>query len=160
MRKQNADKVGVKAPQIGQRFFMDFGFMQASLVDYTKSNKLTDRVVDSYDGFSAYLAIVDETSRHIWVFLRKSKEPPVDLTSTFFLLHRLDSGGVVRCDQGGELARSDAFRMILLEKHHYVVEPTGADSPSQNRGVEKWNDTLLVTVRALLYGAALQPKYW
>ncbi len=41
-----------------------------------------------------------------------------------------------------------------------MVEPTGADSPSQNGGAEKWNDTLAVTVRALLYGAALPAKYW
>ena len=95
MRKQNAGKVGVKAPEIGQRFFMDFDFMRASSVDYTKPNKDTDRVVDSYDGYSAYLAVVDETSRHIWVFMRKSKEPPVDLISTFLLLHGIDAGGVV-----------------------------------------------------------------
>lgn len=70
------------------------------------------------------------------------------------------SGGVIRCDQGGELARSAAFRTAMMEKHFYVVEPTGADSPSQNGGAEKWNDTLAVTTRALLYGAALPAKYW
>jgi hypothetical protein len=48
----------------------------------------------------------------------------------------------------------------MLEKHLYMVEPTGADSPSQNGGTEKWNDTLAVTTRALLYRAALQPKFW
>lgn len=47
-----------------------------------------------------------------------------------------------------------------MEKHLYVVEPTRADSPSQNGGAEKWNDTLAVTTRALLYGAALPAKYW
>ena len=47
-----------------------------------------------------------------------------------------------------------------MEKHLYMVEPTGADSPSQNGGAEKWNDTLAVTTRALLYGASLPVKYW
>lgn len=47
-----------------------------------------------------------------------------------------------------------------MEKHSYVIEPTGADSPSQNIGAEKWNDTLAVTARALLYGSALPAKYW
>ena len=42
----------------------------------------------------------------------------------------------------------------------YKVEPTGADSPSQNGQAEKWNDVFAVTTRALLYGAALEPKYW
>jgi hypothetical protein len=40
------------------------------------------------------------------------------------------------------------------------VEPTGADSPSQNGQAEKWNDTFAVTTQALLYGASLAPKYW
>jgi hypothetical protein len=40
------------------------------------------------------------------------------------------------------------------------VEPTGADSPSQNGGVEIFNGTLAVRVRTLLYGSGLLPKFW
>ena len=69
-------------------------------------------------------------------------------------------GGTIRCDQGGELSRSDAFRTLVLASHGYVVEPTGADSPSQNGGVERWNGSLATTVRALLYGAGLPAQYW
>ena len=49
---------------------------------------------------------------------------------------------------------------MALTEFGYKVEPTGADSPSQNGQVEKWNDIFAVTTRALLYGAALEPKYW
>ena len=56
---------------------MDFGFMRASTDDYRRPNKNTDRVVQSYDGFSAYLLIVDGASRQVWVFLTKSKTPPL-----------------------------------------------------------------------------------
>jgi hypothetical protein len=42
----------------------------------------------------------------------------------------------------------------------YKVEPTGANSPSQNGQAEKWNDIFATTTHALLYGAALAPKYW
>ena len=62
----------------------------------------------------------------------------------------LVNGGVIRCDQGGELARSKAFVATMLNVHNYVVEPTGADSPSQNGGIERWNDFFPVTVRARL----------
>ena len=48
----------------------------------------------------------------------------------------------------------------MLRDHKYKVEPTGANSASQNEEVECWNDTLAVTVCALLYGAALEAKYW
>ncbi len=56
--------------------------------------------------------------------------------SHFFQIYNRSSGGVIRCDQGGELARSSSFRTTMLENHSYVVEPTGADSPSQNGGAE------------------------
>jgi hypothetical protein len=42
----------------------------------------------------------------------------------------------------------------------YNVEPTGADSPDQNKGAEKWNDTLAVTIHVLLYGSGLLAEYW
>jgi hypothetical protein len=42
----------------------------------------------------------------------------------------------------------------------YKVEPTGADSPSQNGQVEHYNDTVATIVRTLLYGANLPAKYW
>jgi hypothetical protein len=65
--------------EVGRRFYMDFGFMRASSSDYTTPNKTLDRVIDSWDGYSSYLLIVDEASRYIWVFLTKSKEPPLDI---------------------------------------------------------------------------------
>ncbi len=47
-------------------------------------------------------------------------------------------------DQGGKLARLFAFSDMLLRKHNYVVEPTGADSPSQNEAVKIYNAKLVV----------------
>ena len=48
----------------------------------------------------------------------------------------------------------------MLGEFQYVVKPTGADSPSQNGGVEIHNNTLAVKVRILLYGAGLPAKFW
>ena len=42
---------------------MDFGFMRASTEDYRHPNKTTNWVGQSYDGYSAYLLIVDGASR-------------------------------------------------------------------------------------------------
>lgn len=159
IRKRAAGTTSNPARHPGQRFGMDFGFIRASRDDYSNSPS-TSRVVESYDGYVAYLIIVDENSKYVWIFLRKSKEPPTDLVSHFLQMYGRKSGGVIRCDQGGELARSHLFRTTMMEKHLYVVEPTGADSPSQNGGSEKWNDTLAVTTRALLYGASLPAQYW
>ncbi len=68
--------------------------------------------------------------------------------------------GLVWTDQGGELAGCGTFRDLMLAKFGYVVEPTGADSPSQNGGVEIYNNTLAVKVRTLLYGSGLPAKFW
>jgi hypothetical protein len=137
---------------------MDFGFIQASTSDYTlatSANSTTDRVVEPYDGFVAYLIIVDECSKFIWRFLCKSKETPINLVSHFLQMYGRTSGGVIRCYQGGKLARSHAFRSTMLKKHLYIVKPTGADSPSQNGGTKNgmihWQLQLMHYYMVLLF---------
>ena len=150
----------------GQRYYMDFGFIRASADDYSRPNKEKDRVVQSFDGYNSYLIIVDEVSRYLWVFLTKSKEPPIGEVTTFLAQFGNADGGIIRTDQGGELARSEEFRKAVLtrqfdvEEKPYIVESTGADSPSQNGAVEIWNQHLANTVRILLYSAALPAQYW
>ena len=93
---------------------MDFGFLRASTNNYTQPNKDTDRVVLSYDGHCAYLLIVDSASRRVGAFLTKSKEPPIAILRAFMLKYGTGNG-IVRTDQGGKLARSDAFRATMLK---------------------------------------------
>jgi len=68
--------------------------------------------------------------------------------------------GIIHTDQGGKLARSNAFHGTMLKDFSYVVECTGADSPSQNGGTEIYNNTLAVKVRTLLYGSGIPAKFW
>jgi hypothetical protein len=72
-----------KAPAPKMRFFMDFGFMCSSHSDYRSPQLGLDRVVECFKGYSAYLIIVDKALRYVWVFLRKSKEPLIDLALVF-----------------------------------------------------------------------------
>jgi hypothetical protein len=76
---------------------MDFGFMCASSSDLGPgtADRSQNRVIFSYDGFSSYLLIVNEASRYIWVFLTKSKEPPLDIVSAFLRQHGHPGGGCV-----------------------------------------------------------------
>jgi hypothetical protein len=55
---------------------MDFGFLRASSDNYKQPNNALDRAITSYDGYCAYLLIVDSASRRVWAFLTASKEPP------------------------------------------------------------------------------------
>ena len=75
---------------------MDFGFLRSSQFDYSRPDKKNDRVIQSFDGFTSYLAIVDEQSRYTWTFLCKNKEPPIHILNAFLDRFGLPTGGVLR----------------------------------------------------------------
>ena len=160
IRKQAAQRLAVRTQERCRRFYMDFGFMHASTLDYARQDKSKDCVVSSYDGFTSYLLVVDEASRFVWVFLTATKSPPIDIIKEFLIQHGHEDGGCIWTDQGGELARSSAIQDMLLRDFHYTLEPTGADSPSQNGAVEIYNDKFAVRTRTLLYGSGLPAKFW
>jgi hypothetical protein len=116
IKKQPAQRSAVRTLECKRRFYMDFSFMRSSMSDYTRPNRSTDRVISSYDGYTSYLLIIDEVSRCAWVFLTKSKDPPIDIVRAFLQLHGHSDGGCVRTDQGGKLASSVAFRDLLLRE--------------------------------------------
>ncbi len=66
----------------------------------------------------------------------------------------------MRTDQGAELARSSSFHDTMLCTFNYIVEPTGADSPLQNRAIEFYKGHLVLKVWTLLYMSGLPPKFW
>jgi hypothetical protein len=61
---------------------------------------------------------------------------------------------------GRQIVGSDVFRDSMLKDYKYVVELTGANSPSQNGIAEVYNGTLAVKVRTLLYSSGLPAKFW
>jgi hypothetical protein len=136
---------------------MDFGFIRASSDDYQRPNLRSDRVVDSYDGYSSYLLIVDNKSLMTWIFPTRSKSPPLEIIRLFLRTFGRDQnvGGFIRCDQGGKLARSHTLVDMALTEFGYKVEPTSADSPSQNGKAEKWNNTF-----QLLLGPYSTALHW
>ena len=112
----------------------------------------------SYNGYSSYLLIINGASRRIWVFLTGTKELPIAILCAFMTKFSVGTG-LVRTDQGGELAKSTEF-CNLIETFNYVVEPTGADSPSQNGVAKIMNVKLAVKTRTLLYGSGLPATFW
>jgi hypothetical protein len=160
VQRQKALKSAERTVDTRQRLYMDFGFMRASSPEYRGQTKLRERVISSWDGYSSYLLIVDEASRYTWVFLTKSKDPPIDIVEIFLGRFGREDGGVLLMDQGGELARSFNFGDTILRNHRYMLEPTGADSPSQNGAAEIYNAKLAVRARTLLFGLGLPAKFW
>jgi hypothetical protein len=159
-RKQATQHLAIWTTERKCIFYMDFGFMQTSASDFSWANRSKDCVIFSYNGFSSYLLTVDEASCYIWVFLTHSKEPPLDIISEFLRQHGQKDGGCIQTDQEGELTRSHKFQDMVLRDHHYTLEPTRSNSPSQNSAVEINNDKFGIKMRTLLYGSGLPVQYW
>ncbi len=104
IHKQAALWSSIRTTEARRCFYMDFGYMRASTSNYTQPNKATDRVVYSWDRYSSYLLMVNEATRYIWVFLTKSKDPPLDIVDAFLKRFAHDHGSSIRTDQGSKLA--------------------------------------------------------
>ena len=132
--------------------------MRTSTWDYCHPDVKCNRVMESHNGYTSHLLIVDDKSSKTCFFLTCTNEPPLKITCLLLQTFECNKscGGFIRCDQGGKLASLHAFvNMALAEVNYNTVEPTGANSHSQNGQAKKWNDTF-----ALLYGAGLAAKYW
>jgi hypothetical protein len=94
------------------------------------------------------------------VFLRASKDPPLDIVRKFLHRHGHEEGGSIRTDQGGKLVCLLDFQDLVLWKFHYTLELTGTDSPSQNGAIENYNDKFAMHTQTLLFGSSLPADYW
>jgi hypothetical protein len=172
MAKQSRGKTdSQEASAIGERFHMDYGFFRGpkhlqrqikrKYGDMSIASLKHKPIIESREGYVAYLLIVDGHSRRAWVYPTKTKEPPINTVNLFLQRFGLRDGTqrYVRTDQGGELAKSAAFRDIVA-KHGYVVESTAPDASSQNGRGERPHRTLGNMVRCMLYGASLGAEFW
>ena len=144
--------------QPGQMFHMDFGFMRGS----SFSDKDDEgRIITSLDGMNSYLIIVDRKTRRTWVFLTRSKVPPIKIITEFLAQNgsRTATRRIIRSDQGGELYKSTIFQETIRDSK-FLLEPTGAGAPQQNGLAERPNQTLGNMTRCLLNTANLPPEYW
>ena len=66
------NKDSQRADKPGGHFHVDYGFVRGK----TAFKKEDGPLLTSKDGYNCYLLIVDEYSRHMWVFLFANKSPP------------------------------------------------------------------------------------
>ena len=142
----------------GQHFGIDFGFMKGS--GYCKKDE-EGRTITSIDGYRSYFLVIDRKTRYTWIFLTKTKQPPVKIFEHFLKEHGHPTAHhrTIRCDKGGELWGSQAFREVLMNAG-YIMEPTAPQAPFQNGKAERPNRTFGKMVNSLLYNAGLGPEYW
>ena len=141
----------------GQHLHMDYGFVRGS--DWHKKDN-DGKLVTSVDKYRSYLLVIDRCTRYIWIYLTKSKSPPLDFLSK--LLCKFANPNListVTTDQGGELAKSFDFASTI-DKCGYILTPTGAYASAQNGLAEKPNKDLAQIMRNLLYSAGLGSEFW
>mmetsp|Transcript_10383 Transcript_10383/g.14952 ORF Transcript_10383/g.14952 Transcript_10383/m.14952 type:complete len:1434 (-) Transcript_10383:2326-6627(-) len=107
------------------------------------------------------LLIMDRKTRYLWIFLTKTKKPPLDILNKFLKEHGHPTAHnrTIRSDKGGELWGSQEFRKTICD-HGYILDPTAPGAPFQNGKAERPNRTFGKMVRSLLYSAGLGPEYW
>jgi hypothetical protein len=71
----------------GTMFHMDLGFFRGPSnlpeVVHDGAAPANPTLVKSIEGDTSYLSIVDAATRYLWVFLLKSKHPPIELLDKF-----------------------------------------------------------------------------
>jgi hypothetical protein len=155
----------------GERFHMDYGFFWGPSDLARKVKRKYGKVsislgkhkpiIESHEGYTAYLLIIDSKACKVWVFPTKTKEPPIQTVDLFLQRNGLKDGTqrYIRSDLGGELANSQDFR-DLIAKHGYLLETTGPDASSQNGRGERPHRMLANMVRCMLYSASLGAEFW
>jgi len=148
----------IKACAPGQHFQVNFGFMKGS--GYGKMDE-EGRTITSIDGFCSYFLIIDRKTRYVWVFLTKTKKPPINIFAQFLKDHGHPTAPnhTVRSDRVGELWGSQAFR-DTVQNVGFIMDPTAPRAAFQNAKAERPNRNFGKTVRCLLYNANLGPEYW
>ena len=142
---------------VGQHLHMDFGFVRGS--DWSKKDN-DGKLVTSVDYYRSYLLIIDRASRYIWIYLRRTKEPPINLAEGLLTLWKNKyKDASITTDQGTELGRSKEFQK-MCKRMGYALKTTGSDSSAQNGLAEKPNQDLAKIMRCLLYSAGLGSEYW
>jgi len=142
----------------GQTFQADMGFVRGT--KYQQKGE-DGQIITSMDGFNSYLLVIDRATRYTWIFLSRTKAPPVNLLKGFLTTHGTRHSVLkrIRTDKGGELWGSHEFQRTMKELN-YILEPTAPDASFQNGVAERPNRSLADIMRSLLQGAQLGPEYW
>ena len=154
-RRQEDSKAN--ATQCYQGISIDVGF----LVQGSKNTSRMQRLA-GLNGETCYVLIVDHFSGALHGQTFRSKAPPIDFCNRWLAVHGLPTavkGKYVRCDMGGELGNSPEIRN-LFEQAGYDVQATAPNSSSSNGPGERPHQTIADSIRTMLLGAGLPPKFW
>lgn len=112
----------------------------------------------TYSGYRYFLTLVDDFSRHTWVFMMKTKSDALTLVPQFFRLVETQYGIMVktfRSDNAPELSFKDFF-----SSKGVIYQFSCVARPEQNAVVERKHQHLLNVARALMFQSRLPIQFW
>jgi len=114
--------------------------------------------IPSVHGHRYFLTIVDDKTRHTWIFLMKNKIETRPLLLNFVIYDKNQfnhSIKVIRSDNGKEFDYND-----LYERFGIIHERSCVETPQQNSIVERKHQHILNVARILLFQSNLPNNYW
>ena len=104
----------------GTAYHMDLGFINWTQPQKRGDNTTKQQQNKSYDGYIAYLLIIDAASRYTWIFLLKNKQPPIDIINKFLnkygLANRTKEIRKITTNPDNVLAKSKRFKQLCQEQ--------------------------------------------
>ena len=115
----------------------------------------------SIQGHYYHFVLVDDYTRHKWIYFLTTKSDTFSQFKNFHALVRNYHKGslrAIRTDRGGEFL-SQEFTQYLEKQgiHHNLTVP---NTPQQNGVAERANRTIAEAARAMLYGAGMSHGFW
>ena len=117
--------------------------------------------VKTHDNCKMFLTIVDDFSRHTWIFLLKHKSDVVSLLYQFvnFIKTQFQANIMtIRSDNAKEFCEGDILQ--LYTKYGITHQKSCVNTPQQNGTVERKHRHLLETARALYFQSKVPIQYW
>jgi transposase InsO family protein len=135
-----------------------------------RANDILDRIhsdlcgpmpIPSLIGSRYVLTLIDDTSRFAHVYFLAHKNETFETFCRYRALVEKQTGKPIKClrsDGGGEYVNQEMRE--YLSRNGIRHETTTADTPQQNGVAERYNRTLLETVRALMLSAGIPKDLW
>lgn len=114
--------------------------------------------VKSFHGYSYFLTIVDDYTRHTWLFLMKHKSEARQLLQNFVTLVKTQfqtTIKVVRSDNGAEFNWPSYYVSLGI-----VHQTSCIETPQQNSIVERKHQHIMNVARSLLFHSHMPHIFW
>ena len=115
----------------------------------------------THDVYNMFLTVVDDFTRHTWVFLMKQKSDSTNILSMLLALIETQFNTHVLCirtDNAKELCEGSILQ--LYRAKGILHQRSCTDSPQQNGVVERKHRHLLETARALFFQSRVPTRFW